>query len=245
MTPSRTIAAIALALMLLSVAAAAAWKPRTYLADQVAKVDLEAMFPKTFGDWVLDERTPAQLVSPDQAAVLEAIYSQTISRTYVNKAGKRIMMSVAYGGDQSDATRAHRPEVCYPAQGFQIRSSEVGRVSLPDRSLEARRLVASQGSRVEPITYWIAVGDKIALTGTQQKLAQLGYTTRGVIPDGMLFRVSNIDSNSQASYALHQDFVAQLAKHMKPEDVGRVFGAKGAAGVQQSAAQVPAATRAQ
>jgi EpsI family protein len=243
MTRSRTLAAIALALMVLSVAAAAAWKPRTYLADQVAKVDLEAMFPKRFGDWVLDERGPTQLVSPDQAAVLEAIYSQTISRTYVNKAGKRIMMSVAYGGDQSDATRAHRPEVCYPAQGFQIRSTDKGRITLPDRSLDARLLVASQGSRVEPITYWIAVGDKIALTGTEQKLAQLAYTTRGIIPDGMLFRVSNIDGNAQAGYALHRDFITQLAQHMKPADVSRVFGTEGLAATQQSAAQVPGGLR--
>jgi EpsI family protein len=205
MTRSRTIAAIVLVLMLLSVAAAAAWKPRAFLADQVAKVDLEVMFPKRFGDWVLDENTPAQLVSPDQAAVLNAIYSQTLSRTYVHTAtGKRIMLSVAYGGDQSDATRAHRPEVCYPAQGFQIRAADVGRVTLPDRSFDARRLVAALGNRTEPITYWIVVGDKIALSGTQQKLAQLAYTTRGIVPDGLLFRVSNIDSNSQASYALHR-----------------------------------------
>ena len=31
------------------------------------------------------------------------------------------MLTIAYGGDQRDALRSHRQEVCYRAQGFTVR----------------------------------------------------------------------------------------------------------------------------
>jgi EpsI family protein len=217
-------AVVALLLMVVAFAVAAAWKPTMYLADSRPKVDLETLFPKQFGEWSMDTRMPAQLVSPDQAAVLNAIYSQTLSRSYVNKQGHRVMLSVAYGGDQSDATRAHRPEVCYPAQGFQILSSAQDTLSTPSRPLRVRQLVARQGGRIEPITYWIIVGDKITLGGSEQKLAQLSYSVRGVIPDGMLVRVSTIDSDSKQAFAIHEAFISDMSTAMRSEDLPQVIG---------------------
>jgi len=171
---------------------------------------------------------PVQLVSPDVAATLDKLYAQTLSRTYVDTAGEHIMLSVAYGGDQSDATRAHRPEVCYPAQGFEIRGSHDTSIELPAHRLPVRRLVARQGSRNEPITYWIVVGEKVTTTGTQQKLAQLGYTTRGIIPDGMLVRVSNIDHDDAKGFAAQRRFVQQLAAVLPASQRALVLGAAAA-----------------
>jgi EpsI family protein len=220
-------AAIALVLMVVAYAGAHAWRPTARLAETRARVDLESMFPKAFGGWAVDERVPVQLVSPDTAAMLSKIYNQTLSRTYVNAAGDRVMLSVAYGGDQSDATRAHRPEVCYPAQGFQIQSSSDGIVQTGIHPLRVRQLVARQGGRSEPITYWITVGDRITLSGTEQKLAQLGYSVRGVIPDGMLVRVSSIDPVPAKAYKVHQAFIADLAGGIPGTLRAQVIGAGG------------------
>jgi len=220
-------AGVALALMLGTFVAAQAWRPTAHLADTRAKVDLDVMFPKVFGDWVVDERMPVQLVSPDQQAVLSAIYNQTLSRAYSNAKGDRIMLSVAYGGDQSDATRAHRPEVCYPAQGFQIVSSADGLLQTPSHPLRVRQLVAKAGSRNEPISYWIVVGDRITLSGTEQKLAQLSYSVRGVIPDGMLVRVSSIDSNAANAYRVQEAFIAQLSTAIPSQYRAQVIGKTG------------------
>lgn len=219
----------ALAVTLASVMSAACahwWRPTKRLADTLPKLDLEIAFPKRFGDWSLDDRMPVQLISPDQQAILDQIYNQTLSRTYVNTHGERVMLSVAYGGDQSDATRAHRPEVCYPAQGFQIRRDRTVELLVNTRQITARQLVAVQGGRVEPITYWIIVGNQVAASGTDQKLRQLAYSTRGVIPDGMLVRVSNISPDADASYSLHQRFAAQLAESLHPSQRERIFGAR-------------------
>jgi EpsI family protein len=224
MTPSRR---HALAVGIASLAAAGCahwWRPTQRLADTLPKFNLETAFPKTFDGWVVDDRMPVQLVSPDQKAVLDQIYSQTLSRTYVSREGERIMLSVAYGGDQSDATRAHRPEVCYPAQGFQIQGDHNGSIQLSDRRLHARQLVAVQGGRVEPITYWVMVGNRVASSGTEQKLQQLAYSTKGLIPDGMLVRISNISPDTELSYMLHQRFAQQLARSLRAPELDRIFG---------------------
>lgn len=224
MNAVRVRALVVVLLALAAVAGAHAWRPTAYLADVEGKLDLEAVFAPAFGDWRIDDRMPVQLVSPDQQAMLSRIYSQTLNRTYVNSDGDRIMLSVAYGGDQSDATRAHRPEVCYPAQGFQVLSQATGQAELGNLPLPVRRLVAQQGARIEPITYWLVVGDRVAVSSTQQKLQQLYYSTRGVIPDGMLVRVSSIDRDSAHAFGVQQKFIADLARAMKPAYLSRVFG---------------------
>lgn len=222
-------AIVALVLMVAAFAVAQAWRPTAHLVDSRGKTNLEAIFPKAFGEWTLDERMPVQLVAPDTQAMLNKIYNQTLSRTYLNRStGERVMLSVAYGGDQADATRAHRPEVCYPAQGFQIIDDRRGASDGGEHQIKVRRLVAKLDGRVEPITYWIMVGDRIALSGTEQKLAQLSYTTRGVIPDGMLVRVSTIDSNAPNAYGVQDAFIAQMTRGMTPESRSRVVGTSGA-----------------
>ncbi len=217
-------ALLALILMVAAFAGAAAWRPTVRLADTLPPVDLASLFPSRFGDWAVDERLPVQLISPDQAAVIDAIYAQTLSRTYVNRRGERIMLSVAYGGDQSDATRAHRPEVCYPAQGFQVLSTHNGRFRSGNWTQPVRQLVTRAGGRVEPLSYWIVVGDRVTLTGTEQKLAQLAYGYRGLVPDGMLVRISSIDSNTEQAFALQQSFTLALAQAVAPQQRSRVFG---------------------
>ena len=224
MKPIHLKAVLALLLMLAAFAGAHAWRPTARLADTRPKVELETMFPKAFGDWRVDDRMPVQLISPDTQAMLNKIYNQTLSRTYINTQGDRIMLSVAYGGDQSDATRAHRPEVCYPAQGFQINSKQDGAVNLGNQSLRVRRLVSQLGNRIEPITYWITVGERITLSGTEQKLAQLSYSVRGVVPDGMLVRVSSIDADAGKAYRAHEAFVADMARAVPVALQAQVIG---------------------
>ena len=228
MTLPRIKALIALLLMCAAFAVGQIWKPTKHLSDAQAKVDLEQMFPRSFGDWAIDTSQPVQLVSPDTQAVLDQIYNQILSRVYVNlRSGQRIMLSVAYGGDQSDGTRAHRPEICYPAQGFEVLANRESRLQAPAQSIRVRQLVARLGGRVEPISYWVTVGDRIALGPGEQKLAQLRYGISGYIADGLLVRISNIDRDAEKSYALHQDFFAEMTKAMQAPVLARVIGAPG------------------
>lgn len=225
MTFLRLKALLVAALMLASAVVAHLARPAIKIADERAKVDLQTLFPVTFGDWRVDDSMPVVLPSPELQAKLDAIYNQVLSRTYVNNRGERIMLSVAYGGDQSDGTSAHRPEVCYPAQGFQVVTNEAGQLDVDGRQIPVRRVVTRLGARVEPITYWIIVGDEVVISGTEQKLAQLRYGVRGLIPDGMLVRVSSIGSDAEAAYLLQSTFVKDLVHAMDRERRARVVGA--------------------
>lgn len=75
--------------MLLAAGAAILLKPTQRVADQGPKVDLETMIPRTFGDWREEKQTSAQIVDPQQKELIDKIYSQTLSRTYVNANGNQ------------------------------------------------------------------------------------------------------------------------------------------------------------
>jgi len=157
--------------------------------------------------------------------VLDAIYDQTLARTYVNSRGQRVMLSIAYGGDQgSDKTQVHRPEFCYAAQGFQLSKSFENEVAMATGALPVRRLTAVQGTRNEPITYWITVGDQVALPGISRKLLQIRYGITGKVPDGMLVRVSSIGDQAPTAYALHDEFIKDMLAAATADDRVRLAG---------------------
>lgn len=210
---------------------ALALKPTDRVADSGPKIDLETLIPITFGDWKIDSTITPLIANPEQEAQLSKIYNQTLTRTYVNAHGERIMLSIAYGGDQSDSMAVHKPEVCYPAQGFQIlKHPKIGNFSSEAGSIPVKRLVAGQGARVEPITYWTTVGGKVAVDGLKWKIQQLKFGLTGKIPDGLLFRVSSIQADENQAYQIQDDFMREMLKIMKPEERERIIGNPGAAG---------------
>jgi len=199
-------------------------KPTHKIADQKEKVNLEVMIPTKFADWELDKTLIPLQLNPEAQATLKKIYAQTLSRTYINASGQRIMLSIAYGSDQSDSMQVHRPEVCYQAQGFQILKQKPGKLDLGSSVLPVKYVLAVQGSRIEPITYWVTIDDKITEPGFQQKLKQLQYGITGKIPDGMLVRVSSITSDEVGAYKLQAQFAKQMMAAMQPKFRARVSG---------------------
>jgi len=216
---------VLLLLMLAASGLAIALKPTQRIALHRRRIDLEKAIPQRFGDWRIDPLLVPVSVSPDVQQRLDAIYDQTLGRTYVNSRGQRVMLSIAYGGDQgSDKTQVHRPEFCYTAQGFQLSKSFENELAMSTGVLPVRRLVAAQGRRTEPITYWITVGDQVALPGLSRKLLQLRYGITGKVPDGMLVRVSSISEQDAGAYALHDEFIRDMLAATTAEDRVRLAG---------------------
>ncbi len=216
-----------LSILLMGAAAATAWKltPTTRMAALHGEVQLEQVIPKQFGNWRLDETAVGGVVNPQQEAMLRQIYSQTLSRTYMNALGQRIMLSIAYGQDQRDAMQLHYPEVCYPAQGFQLKGKTVGTLTLPYGSIPVRRLETVLGNqRYEPITYWTVIGDRATLGGVDKKMIEMRYGLSGIIVDGLLFRVSSIDRDTPHAHSLQDEFVGELLASLSPADRLRLAG---------------------
>lgn len=204
--------------------------PTHKLAQAQAPFRLEAMIPAAFADWTLDTTIVPLKVDPERQSVLEKIYDQTLSRTYVNRAGERVMLSIAYGGDQSRALQLHLPEVCYVAQGFELLTVGEGALATRFGALPVKRLVARQNRRIEPITYWITVGDKAMQSSFERKLRRLAYGLSGKIPDGMLVRVSTIQADEQGAWRLQDRFVGQMLDVLGQQDRVRLLGAGGRQG---------------
>jgi EpsI family protein len=215
---------VLLALMLLSAALGAALRPRISLADERPPIDLAAMVPKTFGDWREEVNQVAQVVNPQQRDLLSKIYSQTLSRTYVNTQGYRVMLSIAYGKNQSDALQMHKPEICYPAQGFTLMDKQSTALNILGKPITATRLSTSLGKRHEPITYWTVVGDHIVTNGIDKKLTELRYAVSNRIPDGMLVRVSSIDPDTQNALKIQARFSADLVQSLPDTLASRFAG---------------------
>lgn len=211
-------------LMLAASVFAVALRPTQKLADLGPKINLEVMIPKRFGDWHVDESIIPLLPAPDVQAKLDKIYNQTLARTYVNEDGRRIMLSIAYGGDQSDAMQVHLPEICYAAQGFEVKKVNEATISTADRFIPVRRLVARLAGRTEPITYWITLGDQVVNGGVRRKLAQIRYGIAGSVPDGILVRASSIGQDEAQAYALQDAFLQEMLATMQAGDRRRLTG---------------------
>jgi len=202
---------------------AAALTPTRLLADtRDHKIALDQALPQAFGPWHDDPAAMAGLiVNPQQEEVLQRIYSQQLTRTYVSDRGERVMVALAYGADQSkrEGLQLHYPEVCYPAQGFEVKSGRSGAIDLPGGRLPVRRLeTVFSEQRYEPVTYWTMTGDEATLGGWGKKVVEFRYSLQGEITDGLLFRVSSIGRDSAAEFALQERFVRELVAALRPED---------------------------
>ena len=164
------------------------------------------------------------MVNPQTQELLDKVYSQILTRTYVNSGGYRIMLSLAYGSHQRGSLQAHKPEVCYPAQGFVLQKNETGLLVSAFGEIPVRRLFTTMGPRQEPVTYWFTLGDNVVLGWAQQKLAGLRYGLTGIIPDGMLFRVSSIDPDQPRANLMQDMFVNQLLQALAPAERKRLIG---------------------
>jgi len=222
--PSNRIAFLIAALMFAASVGAIVARPTAKLADEGPAISLETMIPKQFGDFREEPQRNAQVVNPQTQELLDKLYSQILARTYVNSSGYRIMLSLAYGSDQRGSLQAHKPEVCYPAQGFALQKNETGLLVTTFGDIPVRRLFTTLGPRQEPVTYWFTVGDKAVQGTTQKRLVDLRYGLTGRIPDGMLFRVSSIDPDQTRANQMQDQFVNQLLQSVSPAERKRLSG---------------------
>jgi len=224
-TPVVRIFVIAAAILV--AAAAGEWlRPTFRLAEHKPRIALEKQIPESFGDWRLDRSIVPVQPDPGLQAMLDSLYSQTLARTYINGRGQRVMLSIAYGSDQSsEATAVHRPEFCYSSQGFRVENLGSEHLQLGSTQVPVARLVARLGGRNEPISYWVTLDEAATLPGFGRKIQQIRYGLQGQIPDGMLVRVSSISSSSDEAFKLQQGFLGALYATVPADVRGRYFGA--------------------
>jgi EpsI family protein len=206
---SSRIAFLIAGLMFVASIGAVVARPGTKATSPGPPISLETKIPKHFGSWREEPQRIAQMINPQSKELLDKLYSETLSRTYVNASGYRIMLSLAYGSDQRGALEAHR--------------ANPGRLATPFGEIPVRRLFTSKGAREEPVTYWFTMGDRAVQTWNT-RLVELSYSLTGRIPDGLLFRVSSIDSDQARANQMQDQFVNQLLQAVSPAERKRLAG---------------------
>jgi EpsI family protein len=184
------------------------------------QIVLETAVPRTFDEWTVVKDEAAQIIDPATKKLLDDIYDETLSRTYVSKDGYRIMLSMARTADPRGVRQAHRPEICYPAQGFKLGKVEDGTLATPYGPIEVTRLTTSMGARSEPVTYWLMLGEHVSKGNFDRRLIEIYLGMLGKIPGSLLFRVSSIDKDSERAFAIEQKFVADMMASV-PSDARR------------------------
>lgn len=190
--------------------AAEAWRPDRTLA-RASMLSLESVVPAHLQGWRVEAAPPP--VSPRAEREPGAAHpdQQILSRTYVDEAGRRVMLVISYGIDPSvDGLQGHRPEFCYQAQGFSVRFLGDERLAPDAGALPVRRLLAERGTRREPITYWMLVGNRAVRPGWERKIAQLRFGLAGTVPEGLLVRVSTLDREAASGHAVQAEFIRAL-----------------------------------
>jgi len=186
-------------------------------AGEKPATSLEVLIPERFGDWTVDRSAPGTVVNPAVTGELAKYYTETLSRVYVTPGGDRVMLSLAYGADQSRAMQIHKPEVCYQNQGFKLAGAAKATLTLAGETVPAMHLVASMGPRNEPITYWIRTGEYVVRGWVEQSVARVKNSfLKGVTPDGLLVRVSSFDEQADRAYAVQEHFLSSMVAGASP-----------------------------
>jgi EpsI family protein len=216
MTSSRRHALIGLA-CLGAAGTAYALKPRHRLSLASAR-KLEDVIPRSFAGW--SERPAEALIRPEDEDELAArLYSEVVGRVYVHHTGPVVMLLIAYGNTQNDLLQLHRPEVCYPAFGFEIEGNrKVDIVLGADTAIPARALVAVGAQRIEQILYWTRIGEHLPTDNSEQRLAKLEDQFAGIIPDGVLVRISIVGSDPDEALAINRRFATEMVRAISAGD---------------------------
>lgn len=211
-----------LLLMLAAAALAAVARPRQ-LAAAAQVPTLSATVPKAFGDWTLLPSEGAQVsVSQGVESEYEQPYDQTLMRSYVNRKGERVMLALAWGQRQRQDVKVHRPEVCYPAQGYKILSQSAGQpLAMPGlrAPVPTVDLLADSRGGFEAVHYWIRIGDSYGGDGLKARWYILTEGLQGRVPDGILVRASQrIASREQLpqAQATMNEFLLALSQALPP-----------------------------
>lgn len=198
----------------LGVAAASVVVRPQRLFQPLSRAAIEAAIPQAFGDWRVAATSGLILPPPDE--ISRKIYDQILTRVYAAPDRLPVMALFAYGSIQNLTFELHRPEQCYPEQGFTLSPPVHLPVTLGTRKIMATALSAQRENYSEQLLYWTRIGNDFPESNIQEKLVVAKDNLTRQIPDGMLVRISVSTSDRAGALALIQDFVQSMNANLPP-----------------------------
>lgn len=182
--------------------------PRTDLRS-IGPHELDKIVPLDIGPWHYEAASGVVLPPPDQLARL--LYDQQVARFYSADVLLPVMLVMAYGSSQGGILQVHRPEICYPASGFRLSDTMTRELDIGGGQIvPARFFTARSDTRVEQVLYWTRIGNYLPTSWTSQRIAIMRNNLDGLVPDGLLVRISTITDDSEAGLNILQQFARQM-----------------------------------
>ena len=152
--------------------------------------------PTTFDQWNLVGSSGVVLPPPDSLS--DRLYDDLVTRVY-RGAGADVMMLLAYNNKQDGVLQVHRPEICYPVGGFALTETE--RIAIPalGKAIPSNFFTATSADRTEQVVYFTRLGKSYPRSWGEQRLAVIEENLAGLVPDGLLLRVSLLSPDRDAA----------------------------------------------
>lgn len=197
-------------------------KPNYQTIDE--PIQISKMIPDSFNDWkevssnqlkvgvYTDERGNATGLGP---------YDQVVNKEFMNSKGQKVLLTIAWVQSQKQEVKVHRPELCYPAQGFSITNlaeKNFNVKSLTGQTVAGKEMLASNGTYTEAVSYWIRTGDIYTTNPWKVRFYLFKQGLKGRVLDGVLVRVSTpavFGKDQQDLYSINQAFINDLIQSIQ------------------------------
>jgi EpsI family protein len=183
---------------------------------------LAQSIPTAFGDWKEVKKSYVQVdptITRSGETSLNQPYDDILARAYQNSKGEVVMLSLAYGHQQRQEVKIHRPDLCYTAQGFTVISLQNKNIALAGvqaASVSGKRMKAMRDARIdgytELVSYWMRIGSVYSESAWDTRLHILTEGIAGRVPDGVLVRASRVAVVGQDEAAAHAALEAFLVE---------------------------------
>lgn len=193
---------------------------------------LEDTVPRQFGDWKELANPYAQVgVATGVDPNMDQPYDQTVMRTYINSRGQQVMLALAWGKRQRQEVKIHRPDLCYVAQGYRVRSLQAAQfegIAAPGgRPVLGKHMHAATDKGGEAVSYWMRIGQLFSEDALATRLHIMKEGLDGRVPDGILVRASMRTQgveDTRAAWPVLDDFLKQLAGSVPPSTAELMLG---------------------
>lgn len=215
-----------LSLLVLAFLAAVLLKPDLSSVDNKIP-NLKSIIPERFNDWKMVQNHYQPIsVSVEDERNIDQPYDAILMETFQNNStGETIMLAVAYGANQQQEIKIHRPELCYPAQGFKIEMlSDLPYEVELNKSVyrfNLTKIISQSKQRKELTLYWIRIGDTISSNPWKIRWNILKGGLSKKVPDGILVRTSQVllgDMSIEQSIKTQKEFINGLLKGIVTKD---------------------------
>jgi EpsI family protein len=190
------------------------------------RASLAQSIPTQFGDWK-EVAFTADQIDPGKGTAdepnMDRPYDDVLMRAYGNSQGEIVLLAVAYGRNQRQEVKIHRPDVCYTAQGFQL--VERNPVSLPfsgaTGAVRGMRMLVKAPGRTEAVSYWIRIGSEFTENAWAIRYHIFKQGLAGQAVDGVLVRASRVEQGagnaSSTRYRAQEQFLGDLVRSLPPQ----------------------------